>query len=212
METILIEIKNNWQIISGFLTIVCIPMIKKLYEDYHGYKDKYYANLKELENLYESYCTDEKIRNKPKFFHDEQIRKFKEFNNLDFQLFVLLIRDKNMGYRDIVYINRNLQPTFTYLKIVDSKYITYKDDKAKQSILEPKITKTKYIVGFILFIFVMGGFMWIIDNGFFSFIVIMAIIVYEIFILIVLDKLNMNIMLKQRLQSNSAWQDIWKNE
>lgn len=187
MENILIEIKNNWQIISGVLTIIFIPIIGKLYKDYQDYKDKYYVNLKELENLYESYCTDEKIRNKPKFFHDEQIRKFKEFNNLDFQLFVLLIKEKNMGYRDIVYINRNLHPAFTYLKIVDSKYITYKDDKAKQSILEPKITKTKYIVGFILFIFVMGGFILIIDNGFFSFIVMMAIIVYEIFLLIMLE-------------------------
>lgn len=166
MDTIWLEIKNSWQIISGILVIICIPIVKRLYENFKYKNEKYHSNLKELESFYDSYSTDETIRNKPKFFHDEKLREFKEFNQLDFQFFIFLIENKNMNYRNIVEINSNLRLGFSFIKIADNQ-LTYTDEKSKTVMLKPNRTKLKYISIFLLFTIVAITLTVIISNLFF---------------------------------------------
>lgn len=207
-EIIWSEIKNNWQIISSILTIVCIPIIKKLHSDFQNKHDKYRSNLKDLEEFYDEYHSDSntKIKNKPRFFLDEQVRRFKEFNNLNWQFFIFLIQDKNLGYWDIVEINRNLSPAFTYLKI-DGNQITYKDEKCKKAIDSPIWTKIKYIFYFLIGVIIALFIIIIIEKILFTIIFAISIALFELILFAYIDKLDSNVRLKNKFKDTGIWKE-----
>lgn len=198
-------LKEGWSMVNIIFAVVVIPLIKYLGSKYQSNKNYIISKLDEIEQLFEN----KEIKAKPRFFKDEYIRKFKEFRNLNFDFLFYIVKEKDLSYSEVVTINKNLSPAFTYLVIYDKK-ISAKDVK-HEKILNRNllITQIMYWGIFLLFGFFVALAITFVQNKLFYFFMIACIVVYEILLMHKLDMLKQNILLKQQCKDKYAiWADV----
>lgn len=194
--------KDLWGLFASILSLLFIPTIKNILTSRHKKKEEVHFNMCELEKMYHN---KDAIKNLPKFFQDYRIAKFKEVNCFSFEFFIHLM-DKNLGYREIIQLNKTLSSIFPLLKLMeDHQKIGSRGKWETIFINYPRRTKCILFTIFILFISLSIFNIYSTNSIWMTVILILFMVAFEFIVVTLFGSIDDATCKKKYLQSKDLW-------